>query len=160
MIAPAGAVVALAEGVVQPAAEIHYSRLRMRVQIVLYLAAEIILPLRDLQRAEKAGNGFHPFALLGKIIVQRVADPLRLRVGKQLRKMLGAHQPPEQRDDQRLLHGVFLDVVFHACPLGFPVSLGRFSVCSFKLAFANSESKRKAQFRASRAARIFVVTRS
>ena len=36
-----------------------------------------------------------------------VADPFGLRIGKELRKVLGAHQPSEQWYDQRLLNVFF-----------------------------------------------------
>ena len=42
-----------------------------------------------------------------------MAHALCLRIGKQIRKVLGADFPPKQRDHQRLLHGIFLNVVFY-----------------------------------------------
>ena len=44
---------------------------------------------------------------------QAVADPFGFGVRKQLRKSLGTHQPPEQRDDQRLLNRVCFNVILH-----------------------------------------------
>ena len=107
------AVIHLGKGIIQSAAEINYGGLRMIHQIVFNLATQVVLPLCHLQRAEQAGRGFHLFPLLGKVVVQGIADPLGFRVGKELREALGAHQPPEERDDQRLLDGVFLNVVLH-----------------------------------------------
>ncbi len=63
-----------------------------------------------LQRPEivkHACDGFHFPAFIGKVIVKAVADPFSLWIGKQLRKMLGAHKSPEERNDQRFLNRVF-----------------------------------------------------
>ena len=85
----------------------------MLFQIAFDLAAQVILALRHLQRAEESRRRLHLPPFVFEIVIQRIADPPGLRVGKELRKVLGTDQPSKERNDQRLLNTVFLDMVFH-----------------------------------------------
>jgi hypothetical protein len=99
--------------IIQSASEIDDGSFRMSLQIGLDLTAEVILPLCDLQGSEESCSGFHLFSFLLEVVIQRIADTFGLRVGKQIREMLGADQPSEQRDDQCLLDSVLFDVILH-----------------------------------------------
>ena len=113
VIAAAKTIITFTERIIKPASQIDHSSLRVIPEIRNDLAAKIVLPLGYFQSTEEPCRRFHLFSLPGKIIIQRIADPLCFRIREQLRKMLGAYHTPKQRNDQSLLHRVFPDMVFH-----------------------------------------------
>ena len=74
---------------------------------------KVILPHGDLQCTEPLHQAAGIFLCLRKIVVDLVEQPNRCFVLVKVRIQLGTQLPGIQREDQRLLHGVFLNFVFH-----------------------------------------------
>ena len=106
-------IVAFTEGVVQSAAQVDHGSFGVGLKVSLRFTPKVVLALCYLQRSEQAEDGFHLFAFLREVIIQGIADAFCLRIGKQLRKTLGADQPSKEGDHQGLLYGIFLNMVFH-----------------------------------------------
>ena len=63
-------VVCSAERVVQAASHIDDGCAGVMSEVCLHLAAQIILALGNLQRAEESGRGFHALSFISEVIVQ------------------------------------------------------------------------------------------
>jgi hypothetical protein len=109
----ASAVVAGSAGVVQTAAQIDHRRTGVRFQVRPHLKGKVILPHGDLQRTETLHQAARIFLCLRKVVVDLVDQTHRRFVPVKVRIQLGAQLPGIQWENQRLLHGVFLDFVFH-----------------------------------------------
>ena len=109
----ASAVVAGSAGVIQPAAQIDHCRAGVVFQVRPHLKGKVILPHGDLQRTETLHQAAGVFLCLRKIVVDLVDQMHRCFVPIKVRVQFGAQLPGIQWEDQRLLHGVFLDFVFH-----------------------------------------------
>ena len=109
----ASAVVAGSAGVIQPTAQIDHCRTGVVFQVCLHLKGKVILPHGNLQRTETLHQAAGVFLCLRKIVVDLVDQMHRCFVLVKVRIQLGTQLPGIQREDQRLLHGVFLDFVFH-----------------------------------------------
>ena len=107
------AVVAGSAGVVQPAAQIDHCRTGVIFQVRPHLKGKVILPHGDLQRTEPLYQAAGVFLCLRKIVVDLVEQPHRCFVPVKVWVQFGTQLPGIQWEDQRLLHGVFLDFVFH-----------------------------------------------
>ena len=105
------AVVAAAAGRIQPAAEVHNGRIRVRAQIVPHLKGQIVLAHGDLQKTEALHQAPGLFLQRRKIIVDLPEQADGRLVPVKIRIQLRAHFPRIERDDQGLLYGIFLNFV-------------------------------------------------
>jgi len=110
----ASAIVAGSAGVIQPAAQIDHCRAGVRFQVCLHLKGKVILPHGDLQRTETLHQAAGVSLCLRKIVVDLVDQMHRCFVPIKVWIQLCAQLPGIQWENQRLLHGVFLDFVFHS----------------------------------------------
>ena len=109
----ASAVVAGFAGVVQPAAQIDHCCTGVRFQVCLHLPRKVILPHGHLQRTETLHQAAGVFLCLRKVVVDFINQTHRRLIPVKGRIQLGTQLPGIQWENQRLLHGVFLDFVFH-----------------------------------------------
>ena len=109
----ASAVVADSAGVIQPAAQIDHCRTGMVFQVRPHLKGKVILPHGHLQRTEPLHQAAGVFFCLRKVVVDLVEQPNRCFVPIKVWVQFGTQLPGIQWENQRLLHGVFLDFVFH-----------------------------------------------
>ena len=107
------AIVAGSTGVIQPAAQIDHCRAGVVFQVRLHFKGKVILPHGDLQRTETLHQAVGILLCLRKVVVDLVEQPNRCFVPVKVRVQFGTQLPGIQWENQRLLHGVFLDFVFH-----------------------------------------------
>ena len=110
---PATSVVHFAERVVETATEIYHGGLRVLIQVLSYLAHEVVVTLCHLQCAEKTRGGLHLLSSGLKIVIQAGTDPFSFTVLQKLRKPLRTDLPAEKRNYQRFLDCIVLYVHFH-----------------------------------------------
>ena len=84
----------------------------LKLRLILY--GKVCINIRDTCLLD-LGLRHHLRAFFRKIIIQHAADPFRLRILKQLRIMIGADLSSIQWNDQRLLYGVFLNMILLSC---------------------------------------------
>ena len=109
----ASAIVAGSTGVIQPAAEVDHRCAGVVFQVRPHLKGKVILPHGDLQRTETLHQAARTFLCLRKVVVDFIDQAHRCFVPVQVRVQFRTQLPGIQWEDQRLLHGVFLDFVFH-----------------------------------------------
>ena len=109
----ASAIVTGSAGIIQPAAQIDHRCVGMGLQIVPHFPRKVILPHGYLQRTEPLHQAAGVFLSLRKVVVDPVDQTYRRLVPIKVRIQFGTQLPGIQRNDQRFLHGVFLDFIFH-----------------------------------------------
>ena len=109
----ASAVVTGSAGVIQPTAQIDHCRTGVGFQVGPHLKGKVILPHGHLQRTETLHQAAGVFLCLRKVVVDLVDQMHRCFVPIKVWVQFGAQLPGIQWEDQRLLHGVFLNFVFH-----------------------------------------------
>ena len=110
---------------IQAAAQIHNSGPRVVAQIVTHLPGQVALAHGRFHRPEGLHQAAGRLLQGGEVVIQPLQQFHGQRIGKQLGKTPGTQRPGVQGDHQRLLYGVFLNVVFHRHPpmLSAPVLL-------------------------------------
>ena len=78
-----------------------------------HLKGKVILPHGGLQKSKALHEAARLLLQHRKVVVDLLHQPDGRLIPVEVRIQLRTHLPAVQRNDQRLLHGVFLDFVFH-----------------------------------------------
>ena len=113
VVDPALPVVAAPAGVVQPAAQVHHRRRGVVPEVVPDLPGKVTLPHGGLQKAEAVHGALGFLLEVREVVVDLLHQAEGGLVPVEAGVLLRAHFPPVEGDDQGLLDGVSLNVVFH-----------------------------------------------
>ena len=85
----------------------------MLAQIVPHLPGKVVLAHGGLQKAELLHEALGLLGQKRKIVIDLIDQAQGRLVAVEVRIQLRAHFPPVERNDERFLHGILLNMVFH-----------------------------------------------